>query len=210
MKRLQRLNRTVTLEDGTVVRGGFGVKPTLSATLTGIRAPSLVARIQAIGEKIFKTSDRLKNNNDVIKQVIDAYKEKFGLERADAVDVGDLLKRGMVDNNEQLIKAEKQSTKTIIAQMKDAVGVFRRAADENSSVDDDLFEIFKNASDEFDSLISGKFRAVDDILRDDAGSGRAGVMFINHFTDHLKRIKSDYADRLLEERSRWCKLFKTL
>jgi hypothetical protein len=191
-EKIAAVNRTVTLEDGTVVRGGFGVKPTLSA----IRAPSLVARIQAIGEKIFKTSDRLKNNNDVIKQVIDAYKEKFGLEGADAVDVGQILKRGMVDNNEQLIKAEKKAQKQIIAQMKDAVGVFRRAADENGSVDDDLFDIFKNASDEFDSFISGKFRAVDDILRDDAGSGRAGVMFLNNFADHLKRIKSDYAPQI--------------
>ena len=191
-EKIAAVNRTVTLEDGTVVRGGFGVKPTLSA----IRAPSLVARIQAIGEKIFKTSDRLKNNNDVIKQVIDAYKEKFGLEGADAVDVGEILKRGMVDNNEQLIKAEKKAQKQIIAQMKDAVGVFRRAADENGSVDDDLFDIFKNASDEFDSFISGKFRAVDDILRDDAGLGRQGVMYVNNFANHLQRIKSDYASQI--------------
>ena len=55
-EKIEAVNRVVTKEDGTVVRGGFGVKPTLSA----IRAPSLVARIQAIGEKIFKTSDRLK------------------------------------------------------------------------------------------------------------------------------------------------------
>ena len=37
--------------------------------------------------------------------------------------------------------------------MKNAVGVFRRAADENGSVDDDLFEVFKNATDNFDSFI---------------------------------------------------------
>ena len=191
-EKIEAVNRVVTKEDGTVVRGGFGVKPTLSA----IRAPSLVARIQAIGEKIFKTSDRLKNNNDVIKQVIDAYKEKFGLEGADAVDVGQILKRGMVDNNEQLIRAEKDAQRRIIEQMKGAVGVFKRAADENSSVDDDLFTIFKKASDGFDTFISGKFRAVDDILRDDAGLGRQGIMFINNFTDHLKRIKSDYAPQI--------------
>jgi hypothetical protein len=191
-EKIEAVNRVVTKEDGTVVRGGFGVKPTLSA----IRAPSLVARIQAIGEKIFKTSDRLKNNNDVIKQVIDAYKEKFGLEGADAVDVGQILKRGMVDNNEQLIRAEKDAQRQIIEQMKGAVGVFKRAADENGSVDDDLFTIFKGASDEFDTFISGKFRAVDDILRDDAGLGRQGIMFINNFANHLKRIKSDYAPQI--------------
>ena len=191
-EKIAATSRVVTKDDGTVVRGGFGIKPTLSA----IRAPSLVARIQAIGEKIFKTSDRLKNNNDVIKQTIDAYKEKFGLEGADAVDVGQILKRGMVDNNQALIQAEKEAQKEIIDQMKNAVGVFRRAADENGSVDDDLFEVFKNATDNFDSFISGKFRAVDDILRDDAGLGRNGIMFINKFADHLRRIKSDYAPQI--------------
>ena len=191
-EKIAATSREVTKADGTVVRGGFGIKPTLSA----IRAPSLVARIQAIGEKIFKTSDRLKNNNDVIRQTIDAYKEKFGLEGADAVDVGQILKRGMVDNNQALIQAEKQAQKEIIDQMKGAVGVFRRAADENGSVDDDLFEVFKNATDNFDSFISGKFRAVDDILRDDAGLGRNGIMYINKFADHLRRIKSDYAPQI--------------
>jgi len=197
-EKIEAVNRVVTKADGTVVRGGFGIKPTLSA----IRAPSIVARVQAIGEKIFKTSDRLKNNNDVIKQVIDAYKEKFGLEGADAVDVGQILKRGMVDNNEQLIRAEKNAQRQIIEQMKGAVGVFKRAADENSSVDDDLFTIFKDASDEFDTFISGKFRAVDDILRDDAGAGRQGIMFINKFADHLKRIKSDYAPQIASSKSK--------
>ena len=95
-----------------------------------------------------------------------------------------------------MIKAEKKAQKEIIAQMKGAVGVFRRAADENGSVDDDLFDIFKNASDEFDSFISGKFRAVDDILRDDAGLGRQGVMYVNNFANHLQRIKSDYASQI--------------
>ena len=191
-EKIAATSRVVTKDDGTVVRGGFGIKPTLSA----IRAPSLVARIQAIGEKIFKTSDRLKNNNDVIRQTIDAYKDKFGLEGADAVDVGQILKRGMVDNNEALIKAEKKAQKEIIEQMRGAVGVFKKAADENGAVDDDLFEVFKNATDNFDTFISGKFRAVDEILRDDAGLGRNGIMFINKFADHLKRIKSDYAPQI--------------
>ena len=61
MKRFSELSEREQLR--SIERGGFGLLPTLS----GIRAPSLVARIQAIGEKIFKTSDSLKNNNDRIK-----------------------------------------------------------------------------------------------------------------------------------------------
>ena len=37
-------------------------------TLSAIRAPSLIARAQGIGEKIFKTSDRLKKNNEIMSQ----------------------------------------------------------------------------------------------------------------------------------------------
>ena len=177
-----------------IERGGFGIKPTLSA----IRAPSIVARVQAIGEKIFKTSDRLKNNNDKIKTIIDTYKQKFDLGGGDAVSVGDILKRGMVDNNQKLMDEEAKAVKEIIKQMEGAVGTFRQAAKANGSVDGDLFTLFKEASDNFDMFITGKFSAVDDILRDPAVNsvGRDGVLFVNQFASQLKRIQQDFAPQI--------------
>ena len=98
-EKIAATSRVVTKDDGTVVRGGFGIKPTLSA----IRAPSLVARIQAIGEKIFKTSDRLKNNNDRIRQVVDAYKKQIGVgENVTVGEIGDLLVEGIKQGNKKL------------------------------------------------------------------------------------------------------------
>ena len=177
-----------------IERGGFGIKPTLSA----IRAPSIVARVQAIGEKIFKTSDRLKNNNDKIKTIIDTYKQKFDLGGGDAIDVGEILKRGMVDNNQKLMDEEAKAIKEIIKQMEGAVGSFKQAAKVNGSVDGDLFKLFKEATDNFDEFITGKFSAVDDILRDPAldGAGRQGFLFLNDFASQLKRIKNDNAPQI--------------
>ena len=183
-----------------IERGGFGIKPTLSA----IRAPSIVARVQAIGEKIFKTSDRLKNNNDKIKTIIDTYKQKFDLSGGDAVSVGDILKRGMVDNNQKLMDDEAKAIKEIIKQMEGAVGSFKQAAKANGSVDGDLFTLFKEASDNFDSFISGKFSAVDDILRDPAvkSIGREGVIDLNQFASQLQRLKQDFAPQIASSKSK--------
>ena len=167
-------SRVVTKPDGTVVRGGFGVRPTLSA----IKAPSLVARIQAIGEKIFKTSDRLKNNNDQIKTLLDAYKQKYGVtdDVIDA-DVGQILKDGMVENNTKLLNVE-TLTNNVVKHLEDSVNAFKQAGVRNSNVEDDLFEIIRDASINFDEMISGKFRAVDKILRNSSLGGDAVITTI--------------------------------
>ena len=182
-------SRVVTKPDGTVVRGGFGVRPTLSA----IKAPSLVARIQAIGEKIFKTSDRLKNNNDQIKTLLDAYKQKYGVtdDVIDA-DVGQILKDGMVENNTKLLNVEETLTNNVVKHLEDSVNAFKQAGVRNSNVEDDLFEIIRDASINFDEMISGKFRAVDKILRNSSLGGDA-VITTSRFKDDIARLKKDYA-----------------
>jgi len=182
-------SRVVTKADGTVVRGGFGVRPTLSA----IKAPSLVARIQAIGEKIFKTSDRLKNNNDQIKQLLDSYKQKYGVtdDVIDA-DVGQILKDGMVENNTRLLNVEEQLTNSVVKHLEDSVNTFKQAGVRNSNVEDDLFEIIRDASINFDTMISGKFRAVDKVLRNSSLGGDA-VITTSRFKDDIARLKKDFA-----------------
>jgi len=182
-------SRVVTKPDGTVVRGGFGVRPTLSA----IKAPSLVARIQAIGEKIFKTSDRLKNNNDQIKTLLDAYKQKYGVtdDVIDA-DVGQILKDGMVENNTKLLNVEETLTNNVVKHLEDSVNAFKQAGVRNSNVEDDLFEIIRDASINFDEMISGKFRAVDKVLRNSSLGGDA-VITTSRFKDDIARLKKDYA-----------------
>lgn len=185
-------SRVVTKPDGTVVRGGFGVRPTLSA----IKAPSLVARIQAIGEKIFKTSDRLKNNNDQIKTLLDAYKQKYGVtdDVIDA-DVGQILKDGMVENNTKLLNVEEQLSSAVVKHLEDSVNAFKQAGVRNSNVESDLFEIIRDASINFDEMISGKFAAVDKVLRNSSLGGDAFIT-TGRFKDTIKRLKRDYGSSI--------------
>jgi hypothetical protein len=184
--------REVTKPDGTVVRGGFGVRPTLSA----IRAPSIVARIQAIGEKIFKTSDRLKNNNDKIRTIINAYKEKYGTaDNITAVDVGQILKDGMVKNNKNILKTEELIQKKITEHMKNSAEQFKSASKFNQNVDDDLFEIMRESSLAFDNFVSKKFQAVDDVLRD-SSLGTAKVFKMETFKSSIDDILRDFAPQI--------------
>ena len=67
----------------------MGILPTLSA----IRAPSVIARAQGIGEKIFKTSDRLKQNNEVMSKKIDEFIQISGSSTAD--EAGEALLKGL-------------------------------------------------------------------------------------------------------------------
>ncbi len=185
-------SRVVTKPDGTVVRGGFGVRPTLSA----IKAPSLVARIQAIGEKIFKTSDRLKNNNDQIKTLLDAYKKKYGVtDDVIDTDVGQILKDGMVENNARLLNNEETLTNVVVKHLEDSVNTFKQAGTRNANVEDDLFEIIKDASVNFDEMIAGKFAAVDKVLRNSSLGGDA-LITTGRFKDTIKRLKRDYGSSI--------------
>ena len=74
----------------------MGILPTLSA----IRAPSVIARAQGIGEKIFKTSDRLKKNGEIMAQKINDFKLQAGSNTAD--EAGDALLQGLKENNKAL------------------------------------------------------------------------------------------------------------
>ena len=136
---LKKFSELSSVNNYTVVKGGFGLLP----TLTGIRAPSLVARIQAIGEKIFKTSDRLKNNNDRIRQVVDAYKNQIGVgEDVTVGEIGDLLVEGIKQGNKKLLNQHNKAMNDVVAHLNDTVDQFTNATLNRSNVEDDLFSIF--------------------------------------------------------------------
>ena len=179
-----------------VNRGGFNILPTLSA----IRAPSLVARIQAIGEKIFKTSDRLKNNNDRIRQILNAYKTKFGgADDITGVDVGDILTAGMKANNKAILASEKKLQEEVTKHLKDVAEQFKTATTKNLDVDTELFNIMKDSSDAFDSIITGKFKSVDQVLNEVVGNAR--IYSLKPFESHLNRILTDYASTIANKKS---------
>ena len=145
----------------SIERGGFGLLP----TLTGIRAPSLVARIQAIGEKIFKTSDRLKNNNDRIRQVVDAYKKQIGVgDEVTTSEIGDILVEGIKQGNKKLLDQHKKVSEDVVKHLNDTVDQFTNATFNRSGVEEDLFDILQQTSKNTEDLVKAEFEAVDQIL----------------------------------------------
>jgi len=176
----------------SIERGGFGLLP----TLTGIRAPSLVARIQAIGEKIFKTSDRLKNNNDRIRQVVDAYKNQIGVgEDVTVGEIGDLLVEGIKQGNKKLLNQHNKAMNDVVAHLNDTVDQFTNATLNRSNVEDDLFSILTNTSKDTEDFIKSQFKAVDKILMDE-GLGSKAVVPVGVLKDKLNRLLRKYGRRI--------------
>ena len=164
---------------------GMGILPSLSA----IRAPSVIARTQAIGEKIFKTSDRLKKNNDVMGQKIDAFRNASGANTAD--EAGEALLRGLKENNAGLIKAEEEARKAVLKQFEDTANTFGAAASRNAYIDDEVFELLANAQNNFGQLMSQNFKAVDNLM--DSVTGSKAFIPIKEFDAKVNALLKDYA-----------------
>jgi hypothetical protein len=164
---------------------GMGILPSLSA----IRAPSVIARTQAIGEKIFKTSDRLKKNNDVMGQKINAFRNASGANTAD--EAGEALLRGLKENNAGLIKAEAEARKAVLKQFEDTANTFGAAASRNAYIDDEVFELLANAQNNFGQLMSQNFKAVDNLM--DSVTGSKAFIPIKEFDAKVNALLKDYA-----------------
>jgi hypothetical protein len=161
----------------------MGILPTLSA----IRAPSVIARAQGIGEKIFKTSDRLKKNNEIMSQKINEFRQKSGSNTAD--EAGDALLQGLKDQNTSLIKAEAEARKAVLKQFEDTANAFASPGmTRNPDIDNEIFGFFTNAQEQFNKNMTTTFKAVDDLMSDTLGMG-------NHL--HIKEMQPSVQQALL-------------
>ena len=143
----------------------MGILPTLSA----IRAPSVIARAQGIGEKIFKTSDRLKQNNEVMSKKIDEFIQISGSSTAD--EAGEALLKGLKEDNAALIKAESEARKAVLKQFEDTANAFASPGmTRNPDIDNEIFDLFVNAQEKFNRNMTRTFKAVDDLMGEQLGS----------------------------------------
>ena len=168
---------------------GKSIEMDILPSLSAIRAPSVIARTQAIGEKIFKTSDRLKKNNDVMAQKIADFKLQAGSNTAD--EAGDALLQGLKENNKALIKAEEEARKAVLKQFEDTANTFGAAANRNAYIDDEVFELLAKAQDNFGQLMSQNFKAVDNLMGSVTGS--KAFIPIKEFDAKVNALLKDYA-----------------
>ena len=161
----------------------MGILPTLSA----IRAPSVIARAQGIGEKIFKTSDRLKKNNEIMSQKINEFRQQSGSNTAD--EAGDALLQGLKEQNTSLIKAEAEARKAVLKQFEDTANAFASPGmTRNADIDNEIFGLFTNAQEQFNKNMTITFKAVDDLMSNTLGMG-------NHL--HIKEMQPSVQQALL-------------
>jgi len=168
---------------------GKSIEMDILPSLSAIRAPSVIARTQAIGEKIFKTSDRLKKNGEVMAQKINDFKLQAGSNTAD--EAGDALLQGLKENNKALIKAEEEARKAVLKQFEDTANSFGAALNRNSSIDNEAFELLAEAQTGFNGLMTQNFKAVDKLMESTIGA--KGFIPIKEFDAKVNQLLKDYA-----------------
>ena len=142
----------------------MGINPTLSA----IRAPSIVARQQGIVEKIFGTSPRLKNNNEIMQRKIAEFRERFP--GASDEEVGQILMSGTGKAAQDALKAEQEAQIAVLKTLRGLSEDLGAAAEKNENMREDVFQILIGAKNEFDSQMKMLFQPIDDILESSTGS----------------------------------------
>jgi len=147
----------------------LGIDP--SANLMG--APALIARQQALSEKIFKTSPRLKKNNDSVNSILDELRQKANITGDDTSQaLGKALNQAAQTGETSLIQAERAASKKLLAHMQGVSDDIGRAAELDEALDDDLMMSFVDAFRNFDEQSAAKFAQVDAALESAIGNSK--------------------------------------
>ncbi len=172
-----------------------GINPTLSA----IRAPSVVARQQGIVEKIFGSSPRLKNNNEVMQKTIADFRSK--VEKVGDEEAGRILLEGTGKKASELIAAQEASQKAVLQTLRGLGNDLGAAAEKNMDLNEDVFDILIGARNAFDSEVKAAFKPIDEALESAAGSEKLfGMGNIREAVKEIKNIeKSGLAGDTMQE-----------
>jgi len=146
----------------------LGVDPSLN--LMG--APSVLARQQAISEKIFKTSPRLKKNNDSIISQIEKFKNSSGVDVSDVDALGSVLQQATRDGNKKLLTEHKNLQTKILTHMDDLAVQVGKAAQKDGGLDDAVMGALTTAFKSFDDLAEANFAKVDELVNTSAGTAQ--------------------------------------
>jgi hypothetical protein len=144
----------------------MGILPTLSA----IRAPSVIARAQGIGEKIFKTSDRLKQNNEILQAKIADLRAQVGA--ASDEEVGGIILNATGKQAQALKSAEREAQEAVLKTLDDLAQDIGAAAEKNLNLESETFDILTNAQKTFDDQMNILFKPIDDALESNIGTSK--------------------------------------
>tara|TARA_R110002020_G_scaffold252811_1_gene466634 strand:+ start:2001 stop:4841 length:2841 start_codon:yes stop_codon:yes gene_type:complete len=159
----------------------FGIKPTLSQ----IGANKLVARQQAMSEKVIGTSPRLRQNHQAIINQLEEFKGAYGASTPD--EVADILTQAAKTGSGSVERVRKSISDDVIQFFKQTNESLGAAARKDQSIDDDLFGIFTTAYKAFDDDMQAQFSTINKLIDDASG---------NQPLFSIRSIKQDAKDRL--------------
>ena len=143
-----------------------GIVPSLGA----IRAPALIARQQAIAEKTFGTSKRLKQNNEILQTKIADLRARVGA--ASDEEVGEIILNATGKEAAGLKQAEREAQQAVLKTLDDLAQDIGAAAEKNVNLERETFDILTNAQKTFDDQMTSLFKPIDDALESNIGTSK--------------------------------------
>ena len=139
-------------------------KPSASA----LNVPSLVARQQAVSEKVLGTSKRLRDNHENILADLARYREGLAAPSVEGTSsaLGQAAKKG-----KKTLKAKVSLTEDALLKHMDDIAVqLGKASDQDLAIDADLFKIFEDSYKAFDSQVDEAFEGISTAMDDAVGN----------------------------------------
>lgn len=164
---------------------GESLEEGITPTLSQIGASPLIARQQAMSEKVMKTSKRLRENHERILEKITKFRGDYGA--ANAEDAADVLISAAKRGNKSIEKTEKEITKSLVKNLREANEALGAATLKDEAIDEDLYKIVRDSYKLFDEQMQKEFGVINKLVDDATGSIAAFDM---------KAIKADAKTRL--------------
>ncbi len=142
----------------------YGIQPTLSQI--GSFGP--FARQQAIGEKIIKTSPRLRGNHQAIVNKLEEFRGTYGA--ATPEEIAEVLVKAAKSGDKTVKNVRKGITQDIVQLLKQTNESLGAGAVKDENLNNDLFQIFTTAYKAFDDDMQAQFSVVNKIIDDVSGS----------------------------------------
>lgn len=142
----------------------YGVTPTLGQ----VGANKIVARQQAMGEKVLGTSKRLRDNHQAITSKLEDFKSQYGASAPD--EVAEVMINAARTGNKTVENQIKSYRKAILNNFKEANEALGAATKTDSAIDDDLFKILRTTYKTFDDDMQAQFAAINKLVDDATGN----------------------------------------
>jgi len=182
----------ITPEELATIRKAkeLGIEPSIGT----LRGPAVIARQQAIIEKIFGTSPRLKKNYDVMMENVNRFRNEVGQSGIDEADVGRVLIEGTGKQVERLKTLKEAAEQAVIKQLDDIGQTMGAAAEKNTELTSTLFEYLTKSSENFNKNMSKKFNDVDNIITEIVGKKQ--FIPAGNILSRVDNIEKEFITRL--------------